>query len=288
MRRKGFFKRKVVPRSTLRIGKIPLEFRAGIHRSIMSGHGIEFKGLAPFEGSGDFSKIDWVASSRLSDDDSEMVVREFNPEREISIICAIDDTHSMGFPNTKQEIVSFLVSFFASSALKYGDYFQVVFFTDTCVSVSERIVHEDDLRAVSLVVHEQPLVRYLNEEKIRNTLLVIISDCGKNSPFDIDRFHTLGVHTKNIRILMCCLDEWKDAPSHSFEMTVKDPETGDSRILSFRKGADVHTQVRAHEWQFEELSHRCRSLGALCVQIGLLDNPLKELRRSLIRSGIEV
>src|SRR3989344_2161949 len=122
----------------LAVEKVLAGFQSGIHRSVLGGHGMEFKSLHPYDPSADaLSSIDWLASARQSPHDAEFLSRGYEPERIISVLCLVDDGVSMQFPPKKQECAAFLLWLFAVSAFKNQDAFRCAFFSSESLVSSE-------------------------------------------------------------------------------------------------------------------------------------------------------
>lgn len=64
----------------------------GIHRTRQKGIGVEFFGLRDYFPMDDFRRIDWKATARTGD----LIVREFESERNIKIMILLDCSSSMG------------------------------------------------------------------------------------------------------------------------------------------------------------------------------------------------
>ena len=117
-------------RARFKLEKIIQDFRSGVHRSAMVGRGTDFRGIREYHIEDPASSIDHRTSARLSDEDTSLVVREFQPDREVGVVCAIDIGATMQSLSRKLEYASFFAWLFALSAFQYRDRFRLLLFSE--------------------------------------------------------------------------------------------------------------------------------------------------------------
>ena len=101
--------------------------------SVFKGHGMEFAGYRAYTYSDDASLIDWKASLRSK----EILVRDYEQERSLSVIFLLDVSNSMLFSSTgklKAEYAAELVSTLSYAILRTGDSVGLAMFTDKLVT----------------------------------------------------------------------------------------------------------------------------------------------------------
>lgn len=101
----------------------------GSHRSRHKGIGSEFYGMREYQFGDEFRKIDWKASARMQ----KLIVREFETEKNISIIIALDTSESMGagaIENTKFEYSVRAAMLLTKLALEHRDQIGLLLFSD--------------------------------------------------------------------------------------------------------------------------------------------------------------
>ncbi len=288
MSKNFIFPQKISRRVRLEIERVVGSFREGVHRSAMSGQGMEFQGIRPYDPSDSPAQIDWVASARLSDDDLDLVSRDFNPEREISVVCAVEDTDSMFIPERKQEHAATLSWMFAISAFKYRDSFKFVRFSSDEVRATQWVRQEDSLLGSSFERYSGDLFLYLLGMRIKNVLLVILSDFGPHWQKKYNQLRRLDLRKQNIRCLFIALDEWEGFEPVTHSVTFKDPQSKKTKIFDLRRGGEAEQEALAHRERLAVLKKSIRPLGVSLVSLPLLaDDPLGGIRKQLLKLGFE-
>lgn len=272
----------------LQIERVIDEFRSGIHRSAVAGVGIDFRNIRDYDPADPISRIDWSASARLSDDDSVFVVREYHPDLEIGVVCAIDVGPSMESPARKREYSEWIAWLFALSAFRYRDRFRLIFFDRTSVNSSEWGKTEEWLPDALFETEATDLCAHLNGLNLKNTLLVVISDFNQMSPEYIQRFRTLDYGARNIKGIFVALDEWDGFEPQWFRSSFVDAVSGAMRQLDLRRGKSAHREAEAQQQCFEQIRKTARPLGVSFIQVPLIsDEPLSIVRRELLKQGFE-
>ena len=278
-----FLRASSIGRVRIEIERVARSFKDGTHRSVMSGHGTEFRGINEYDPSNPLARIDWMASAR-SEDDSVLVVRDFHPEREISVVCAIEDCASMCAPERKQEYAVFLAWLFALSAFAQGDRCRFVGFGRNYVEATGWSRTEESLRASSVENLNIDLFQYLSQSPFINTLLVIISDFGLTWSDECTKLQRFNFQKQNIRCVFTALDEWADFVPMSALATFKQ-QNGATAQLDLREGKGVDREAKNQRAHFEALRKKIRPLGASFVSVPLARDSFRDIQRELLKHG---
>ncbi|MEX2680266.1 MAG: DUF58 domain-containing protein [Candidatus Sigynarchaeota archaeon] len=94
----------------------------GSHRSVQVGTGSEFHGIREYQFGDEFRKINWRATARTS----RIMVREFEQEKNINVLVALDASSTMGagsFINSKIEFAIRAAVVLCKVALEHKDTF---------------------------------------------------------------------------------------------------------------------------------------------------------------------
>jgi len=285
---KKFFPKKPGKRIRIKIERVISGFQGGIHKSAVSGIGMEFRGIRPYDPADSLAHIEWLASARLSEDDFSLVTKEFNPEREISVVCALEDQPSMGTPPRKQEHAAMLSWLFALSAFKYRDPFRFIRFSPDSISTTEWVRDEESLNASPVEQVKQNLFAYLSELNFANALLVIISDFNSHWHREYTKLRYLNPQKQNIRCLFIALDEWEGFKTSDHSIAFRNPENKGIKIFNLRKGGEAEQEVEQHRKHILSLKKNLRPLSTPLISLPLIDDdPLHGIRRELLKLGFE-
>lgn len=93
--------------------------RQGSHTSLRRGHGLEFSDFRPYAFGDDFRHIDWSAYGKTD----RFFVRQFREEQDLNVLCLLDTSASMGYPQEsgKFEMAKRLALALGYIALTDGD-----------------------------------------------------------------------------------------------------------------------------------------------------------------------
>lgn len=289
------FGKKLLREVRIEVGKISAGFRVGVHRSIMRGRGLTFKGLKPYEDGDSLVEVDWTTSARLSYEDTELVSRIHEPERTLSVVVLLDDGISMSHPPKKQECAAFLLWLFAASAFKHQDKFRCVFFSSESPVSSEWLTREESLEEFFLNAehpqyqsHHANLQLFLAELRLHDALIAVVSDFwGDEWRNDAFRFRHLASVEKNIRLAYFALDEWSGFTPVSFSAALRNPFGGSSRLFSLRSGEEAAAQREAQQSCFAAAKKALRVGGAPFIPIPIFEDFPRHVYRELLKCGFE-
>ena len=86
-----------VRRIEIYTNRVVNETMAGRYKSVFKGQGIDFEEVRLYQPGDDIRSIDWNVTARAG----EPFIKRFNEERELSVILAVDTSHSMAFGSEK-------------------------------------------------------------------------------------------------------------------------------------------------------------------------------------------
>lgn len=156
----------------------------GVHRTRQRGIGAEFFGLRDYLPMDDFRRIDWKATARTGD----LVVREFESERNIKVMLLLDCSSSMGggLPdNTKLDFAVRAAVLLAKIALERRDEVGLVAFSDKVYQYVPPKPGKDYfyriLEALAFVeptggTHMKECVEWVIKRSPKRMLYILISD----------------------------------------------------------------------------------------------------------------
>lgn len=293
MRISSFFAKKPSNLMRVEIDRVVNEFLGGVHRSIFSMKGIEFKRLRPYSIIDRSTAIDDMASSRLSEDPIlEPYSRVPYAEKKISIVALLDIEDAMRAPKIKEEHAAKIFWFLALSAFKYCDFLRVIPYSRLHFEDSGWLSGEDELiefftrySALSSpnprFLHFHSVYSYLNSIELRDAAVFIISDFS-NSWFGNElNFKRIDILERNVKFVFFAIDEWGEfIPPARYSMAMRDYRIGSAREYSFE---ELYERRNAALEYFNKIEGNLRSFGALFIRIPLLDEPLLVVRRAFRR-----
>lgn len=157
----------------------------GNYASAFKGQGFEFADYRVYTPNDDASLIDWKASNRAR----KLLVKEFVEERNINVVFIVDVSSKMllGSVNKlKCEYIAELVSSFAYTVLKEGDFVGLMMCSDKIV---KKVIATNGMKQFHIISEALSNLSYYGgvcnlkravDEALRvleqNTLLIIISD----------------------------------------------------------------------------------------------------------------
>jgi uncharacterized protein (DUF58 family) len=287
--------KKPIHRLPLGIRKVIISIYTGAHNSLISGKGLNFKGFRPYKSSDNPLHIDDSVSERISSmPDLEPWVRTYYTERTVNVTCVLDTRPSMTAPLRKQEYAAELVWLFALSAFEYNDPFRLIVFHPNASYDSGWMSSEDQfttfLHALSsnrihptILRKNQDMFSFLVTLQLHDTLMVGISDFTANWGKEIDSLRFLNMSKKNIRVVLCGLDEWKGFSPQSYGAVFMEPGSQISHQDDLRKGRNTDRRRQEAEDRFRAIAQRAHSRSVTFIPIPLLEEPITEVRRTFLR-----
>lgn len=297
MKASSFFTKKPTGLMRFKIDLVLRELYSGLDRSIFTNKGIEFKRLRPYNPIVDTpTAVDDMASHRLSDEpELEPYSRVHYAPKRISVVVLLNISGSMGIPAVKEEQASLLFWFMALSAFKHYDYFRVITYDlkplgDSGVVVSEDELvdffssHNDIAMPSKSFLRFDSVYSYLSQCDLHDTVLFVISDFAHDWNKELSFLRGALTRERNIKLVLCALDEWEDFSPSPYAMVIYDPRLGKYREYCPEELKELKSKALAHFLSIEE---SVRPLGALFIKVSILADPLAVLKQALLRIGFK-
>ncbi len=181
----------------------------GVHRTRQKGIGVEFFGLRDYFPMDDFRRIDWKATARTGD----LIVREFESERNIKVMLLLDCSISMGggLPdNTKLDFAIRAAVMLAKVALERKDEVGLAAFSDKVYQYVPPKPGKDYfykiLEALAFVepaggTHMKESVEWVIKRSPRRMLYVLISDLEGDVNDIVEAVKLIRAHRNHLLVL---------------------------------------------------------------------------------------
>jgi uncharacterized protein (DUF58 family) len=221
-----------VRRIEIRTRRLVNDMLAGQYQSVFKGRGMAFDEVRQYQAGDDIRLIDWNVSARLN----EAFVKVFVEERELTVMLAVDMSHSGLFgtrEQRKRELAAEIAALLAFSAIKNNDRVGLIIFTDKVEKfVPPKKGRKHVLRVVTEILNYRPLSRrtsletalgFLGTVSRRKAVAFVISDF-----IDQGYEHSLKVAAKRHDLIpVCVADPMEEELPALGLVTVEDPETGE-------------------------------------------------------------
>ncbi|MFW5968980.1 MAG: DUF58 domain-containing protein [Persicimonas sp.] len=204
---------------------------AGQYQSVFKGKGIDFTDVREYQPGDDIRVIDWNVSARTS----ELHVKQFVEERELTVLLMVDASGSQSFGTVnrrKRETAAEMAALIAFSAITNNDRVGLMSFTDQVEQfIPPRKGRKHVLRVITEILEAQPEQRgtdiagaleYLSRITSKRTLTFLISDFQ-----DTDFETSLSIANRRHEIIPLVLEDpmESDLPNMGL-VPFEDPETG--------------------------------------------------------------
>jgi len=162
----------------IRTRKMVNEVFAGRYQSAFKGTGMEFSDVRLYQPGDDFRSIDWNVTSRTG----EVHVKQFQEEREMTILFAVDVSPSMRFgthERMKSEVVAEVCALLAFSAVRNQDRVGLLLFSGEIeLYIPPRKGREHVLRIIREVLYFEPKGRGTDFPQAFSTLSSLLPRRG--------------------------------------------------------------------------------------------------------------
>ena len=160
-------------------------YEQGVARLRRLGHGGEFESLRHYVHGDDMSRVAWKASAKRS----RLVVKNYEPERQQSVLVALDVGRATAGEFDRLSRLDYLVNatlMFAYAALHQGDWFSLVAFSDRIESYLPPVRHLKSIERVARALYElEPRLvesnygaacRFLSLKNRKRSLICLMTD----------------------------------------------------------------------------------------------------------------
>lgn len=209
---------------------------AGQYRSAFRGHGLEFRDVREYDYADDVRLIDWRVTARTS----VAHVRQYDEERELTIVCCVDVSPSAAFGTTrgfKRDVAAELAAYVGFSAARSNDRFGCLLFSDRVEElVPPRKGRRHALRVVRDTLALEPMgrgtsisvaLRAVHQAVHKRCVLILVSDFMDRG-FEHD-LRVAALRHDAVAVELVDPREYELPDAGLLELT--DPETGVTQTL---------------------------------------------------------
>jgi uncharacterized protein (DUF58 family) len=258
------------------------EIFAGEYHSVFKGRGMEFAEVKEYTFGDDIRNIDWNVTARMG----KPYVKQFDEERELTVILAVDVSGSEAFGShqqLKREVAAELCAVIAFAAIKNNDKVGLVMFTDEVEKyIPPRKGKKHVLRVIRELLYFRPgkkgtdiseALQFINRMAKRRATVFLVSDF-LDEGFD----NSLRILRRKHDVIAARISdplEALDIPAGWVEM--EDAETGE--IVAVNIASAKFSALYSAEYGREDrrLKDSFRSLGIDAIDINTRDNYIDPL-----------
>lgn len=217
----SFARGSISERALFQIRAVLENLRYGIHESIRKGEGLNFAAIREYEEGESLKRVDWMRSLERSHDLDELMVREFEPEKQMHVVVMLDARRGMHIPRRKGEMAVALSWLAALSAFKMRDTLKLIIAFDPDeggVIASPYLRGEEDLdeffRAVaagevpSTFPNDISAIEVMGGSLPNDTFVVVISDFEQEGGFFAEIGERLAP-SRHGRLFLLAVDGWE-------------------------------------------------------------------------------
>lgn len=279
---------KQIRRVSIRTRRLAEDHLAGAYRSIFKGRGLDFEDVRAYMAGDDVRFIDWNVTSRMN----SPFVREFQEERELSVVVAVDVSASgdMGSGvQAKRELAADAAACLAFSAVSNGDKVGLLLFSDRVERyLPPRKGRMQALRIIRDVLYFQPKQRgtslrgalnFLNHVQRRRAIVFLLSDF-----LDEGFGRSLKVTARRHDLIPVLVADAREAvlPDAGL-VVVEDAETGETLEIDTADPAVNAEFARRATERRETLRAEFRRIGTDLVELRTDEPYLRPIQRFMER-----
>ncbi|HBL16208.1 MAG: hypothetical protein A2X36_05830 [Elusimicrobia bacterium GWA2_69_24] len=262
-----------VRRIEIRTGRLVNETFAGKYLSVFKGRGMEFSQVREYVPGDDIRAIDWNVTARSG----KVFVREYQEERELTLVVACDLSGSQFFGSGKKfkrEAAAELAAVLAFAALKNNDKVGLFLFTDRAERfIPPRKGHRHVLAIIRDLLAFEPKHRgtrlgdcldTLNRMLHRRSIIVLVSDF-QDAGFEQSLRRTAKKHD----LIPVFIEDprERDLPALPAFLDLEDPESGERILVDARSAALRQGRRRARDRSRAEAESLFKSAGVEYIDI---------------------
>lgn len=256
---------KAVAQLELRSRRNIASLLSGDYRSSFRGSGMQFKEFRNYEPGDDIRHMSWTVTARTR----RPTVKIYEEERELNVLMMVDVSGStlLGANHQRKiDMYAELTALVGLAAIKSGDPFGTLLFSDSVQSYLPLRRSQDHVRVSLLRILEQPFrhsksdlrpaLAYAQRVLKVRSLIVIVSD------FVMPGFEAelISLARRHEVILLHGFDDIEKGKGMAGIYPVWDPESGNYSLLD---GNSRHTRRQLADYQ-QNLSDSLQKLGRSC------------------------
>jgi uncharacterized protein (DUF58 family) len=243
--------------------------QAGDRRSSFLGRGLEFADYREYDPGDDIRLIDWNVYLRLG----QVLVRQFNEERSLSIKICVDCSASMNFGEPrKADVAGQLAAVVSTVALAHRDPVTLICYGGDRKPVKAKAVNLDGMAEVLHILERvephgsgDPYAQLAAQLAGRTDRLFLISDLLAETDAREQLLRLLAASSLH-PVLLHVLGREELEPDLTDVSRVVDSETGEELVIKDGHGAEDEYREAIRQW-LEEIHNRCRTLGIQYLQL---------------------
>ena len=252
---------------------------SGNNTSIFEGEGFDFVELREYNYGDDVRRIDWNVTARMQ----RPFIKIFKEERELNIVIVslLGGSVHFGSRRFKQELISEVVALLAFSAVKNGDTFSSMIYTDKiestvpstknihAVTKAVKLVVEYD--ALGKVVDSKQLSKVLFEEIKRRSIIFVVGDFFEEFDFKL-------LAKKHEVVAIMIRDKFEENPPSLGAIHLADPSSLESRYMQVDPALVKRYSERVHQRDHDFYKH-CRKNRIALTKIYTDEEPFVKLSK---------
>ncbi len=261
-----------VRRLQIATDRLVAEGMAGGYASAFKGRGIEFAEVRPYQVGDDVRSLDWNVTARMG----APFVKQYVQERDLSLLCAIDISGSMGFGSRgilKRDLAAEVAVLTSFAALANGDRAGAALLANGLISFLPPRRKRNQVLRLAQEILQNPVAGSTDLEAglsatlanlKRRSVLVLISDFVEAS---CPRALRAAASAHDV-VVIEIRDPLDDRLPRAAAITVRDAETGRRAVVGHgllpwplaRRGSLATRYVARRERQRQELARLTRQL----------------------------
>ena len=220
---------------------------------------MNFAAIREYQEGESLRRVDWMRSLERSTDLDELMIREFEPEKQMQVAVLLDAARGLHVPERKARMAVALLWLALLSAFKMRDTARIIVAFDDDeggIVSSPTLSGEQDadefLRAVSeghVPTHHPrgaTALEVLGGSLPNDTFLVAISDFEREDGF-LSRIAETVAPSRHSRLLLLAIDGWKSVSPVSSLLSIEEGGHGRTREIDARSGGELDLmKMRIH------------------------------------------
>ncbi len=263
-------------------------FLQGHRRSIFRGPGTEFTDLREYVEGDDLRFVDWNASARKP---KELIVRNYEQERNMNIILMMDTSYSMqlGDPIPRLKMGVEAVATLAYTVMNNRDNFGWISFSDRIHNIIPPRGGKTHLYHIfSEMLKISPMgkteigktLREIALAQKKRAIILILSDLHSNLKEAMEGFKVANAKKHEVKLIHIHDPEEYLFPKNPRQVKFEDPKTGEMRVVNFKNLLERGRYMYEIGLQIKEINEFKRKIRGL--EIDVIDAPTTVLTEKLL------
>jgi uncharacterized protein (DUF58 family) len=257
---------------------------SGAYHSRFKGQGVHFNEVRQYAVGDDVRRIDWTVTAKLN----EPYIKEFEEERDLNVIIAVDMSQSQFYQSTKDSKLDRALEIAAVlgfSAVTNGDQVGLLLFTDTVEAHIPAKQGKKHMYAIlSRLLNHQPASNQTNIKKLcqtimsstkRKSVVIILSDFIDDN-YEVE-FRQLAQKHDVVPIII--QDPIEQEIPASGIVALKDTESGETVICDTKDHAFQSSILSVLNSQRSRRERLFQTVGVQSVNISTTESYIEPLKK---------